>query len=315
MKQSSSIIAGSSKRCSWLLAASLLMVSLVPYRLGAQTDSAKKTAPAPEAATITLSPVLSFVSIQKADSSIDLKTSLRLKQKGSSIKLPLLKVKFVLVTDTASKDLGFVITDRNGQAVLTTKTAVLVPDKEGKLHIKAIFGGNKQMEPAEAEVSIQKASLTITALKRDSVLKITAKLTDEGTGAAVAKATIGVFVKRSFYPMKIGEATTDENGEASVEIPASLPGDVKGDITVIARLDENETYGNVEASSKQPWGTAVSDKAQQQPRALWSTHPPLWMLFTFLILVVTVWGHYVVIIYELFRLRKEEPHPSPNVAG
>ena len=315
MKQFSITIAGSSKRCCWLLAASLLMVSLLPCRLAAQTDSVKKTVPAPEAAVITLSPVLSFVSIQKADSSIDLKASLRLKQKGSSVKLPLLKVKFILVTDTASKDLGFVITDRNGQAVLNTKTAALLPDKEGKLHIKAIFAGNKQMEPAAAEVTIQKARLTITALKQDSILKVTARLTDAGTGAAVAKATIGVFVKRSFYPLKIGEATTDENGEASVEIPASLPGDVKGDITVLARLDENEIYGNVEAGSKQPWGIAVSDKAQQPPRALWSTHPPLWMLFTFLILVVTVWGHYIVIIYELFRLRKEEPHPAANVAG
>jgi len=32
------------------------------------------------------------------------------------------------------------------------------------------------------------------------------------------------------------------------------------------------------------------------------------MLVTFIILMGTVWGHYVVIVVQLFRLRKEEPH-------
>jgi heme/copper-type cytochrome/quinol oxidase subunit 2 len=59
-------------------------------------------------------------------------------------------------------------------------------------------------------------------------------------------------------------------------------------------------------------GKPVSDKDQVAPRALWSAHPPLWMMITFIVLMVTVWGHYVVIVYELFRLRKEEPHAPVN---
>ena len=170
---------------------------------------------------------------------------------------------------------------------------------------------NKWKRP-EGELSIQKALLVITPLKDDSVLNVKAKLTDAATGAPVTKATVGIFVKRAFFPLKVGEGATDENGEVTVEVPGNLPGDAKGNITLIARLDESEIYGNVEADSQQPWGAAVSDKAATQPRALWSTHPPLWMLFTFLILVTTVWGHYIVIIFELFRLRKEEPHPAPG---
>ncbi len=295
-----------------LLATALLLAALhCSGGLLAQTDSAGKQPPA--AADISLSPTLSFISIQKSDKTIDLKANLRLKQKGSSIKLPLLKVKFIQVADTASKDLGFVLTDRNGQALLNVKQEALTPDKGGKLHIKAIFAGNKQMETAEGELSIQKAVLVITPLKEDSVLSVKVRLTDAASGAAVAKTNVGVFVKRAFFPLKVGEGTTDENGEATVEIPKNLPGDAKGNIVIIAKLDENETYGNVEADSQQPWGNAVSDKAATQPRALWSTHPPLWMLFTFLILVTIVWGHYIVIIFELFRLRKEEPHPAPGV--
>jgi hypothetical protein len=130
----------------------------------------------------------------------------------------------------------------------------------------------------------------------------------DGAGNPVKDATVGIFVKRLIQPQKLGEGTTDENGEAVVEFPNGIPGDEKGNLTIIGRVDENETYGNLEASSVQPWGVAVSNKSVEQPRALWSSHPPLWMLITFIVLMAAVWGHYIVIVYELFRLRKEEPH-------
>ncbi len=301
-----------SKKITGLLVSGLLLTALLSCsKLLAQTDSSKPAA----ATAISVSPALSFISIQKSDNTIDLKASLRLKQKGVSIKLPLLKVKFIQTADSASKELGFVITDRNGQAILNVKQDALVAGKDGKLHLKAIFAGNKQMEATEGELSIQKAALVITPIKDDSLLNVKAKLTDAVTGTPVTKATVGIFVKRAFFPLKVGEGTTDENGEVTIEVPKNLPGDAKGNITLIARLDENEIYGNVEADSQQPWGAAVSDKAAIQPRALWSTHPPIWMLFTFLILVITVWGHYIVIIFELFRLRKEEPHPATGAVS
>lgn len=300
------------KKITRRLAAGLLLIALLAAgRLPAQTDSTAKQA----SSDISVSPTLSFVSIQKADKTIDLKANLRLKQKGVSIKLPLLKVKFLQEADSAAKELGFVITDRNGQALLNVKQDALVPGKDGKLHIKAVFAGNKQMEATEAAVDVQKAVLTIVPLKADSVLNVKARLTDAATGTPVAKTTIGIFVKRSFFPLKIGEGSTDENGEVTIEVPKNIPGDAKANITLIARLDENETFGNVEADIQQPWGAAVSDKAATQPRALWSTHPPLWMLFTFLVLVTTVWGHYIVIIFQLFRLRKEEPHTAMGTAS
>jgi len=98
-------------------------------------------------------------------------------------------------------------------------------------------------------------------------------------------------------------------------VPNNLPGDAQGNLTLIGRLDENETYGNLEASVVQKWGVAVSNKSQELPRALWSSHPPLWMLITFIILMTAVWGHYAIIIYELFRLRKEEPHTATDATN
>jgi len=226
--------------------------------------------------------------------------------------MPLLKVRFVLIQDGVEKELGFKITDPSGTAVLTLKADGLTTDQEGKLHFKAVFAGNKQIEATEEEKTIKRGRLEIVPVKEDSLLTVKVKLIDPGTAgdSTVKDAVIGVFVKRMFAPLKIGEGTTDEAGETSVEIAANLPGDSKGNITLLAKLDENETYGNLESVVVQQWGIPVSDQIENQPRTLWSSDPPVWMLVTFFILMSVVWGHYIVIVIQLFRLRKEEPHES-----
>lgn len=294
----------------------LLIITLLPNNLLAQTDSTQKQEQVAEEESTLISPSLQFISVQKADNSIDLKTALQAKFDGLSKKLGLLKITFLLITDTAEKELGFVITNGEGKAVLNAKPDALTTDKEGKLHFKAVFAGNKAMEAVEQEITIKRARLEINPVKEDSLLTVKVKLIDVGTGTEtpVPETMVGIFVHRSFNPLKIGEGTTDENGEATVEIPKNLPGNANGDITLMAKLDENELYGNLEVSATQPWGVPVSDKFQELPRALWSSHPPLWMMITFAVLMCTVWGHYLVIIIQMFRLRKEEPEPdSPNV--
>ncbi|MBK7432706.1 MAG: hypothetical protein IPI66_01675 [Chitinophagaceae bacterium] len=300
-----------------LLILLIFPATLLAQKDSAMSDSAKATEVVAEETPALLSPALDFITVQKGDNTIDLKAALRTKFKGSSIVLPYLKVKFLLVTDTAEKEIGFAITNLNGKAVLNCKAEGLQTDKEGKLHFKAVFSGNKSLEATEGEMTIKRARLEITPVKEDSLLTVKVKLIDLGTGTEtpVDKATLGVFVKRMFNPLKIGEGTTDETGEAVVEIPQKLPGDAKGNINLLVRLDENELYGNLEASVAQPWGVPVSDKIVEQPRALWSAHPPIWMLVTFIILMVAVWGHYIVIVFELFRLRKEEPHPVESVTN
>jgi hypothetical protein len=316
MKQELTLTAFKKKFNQLSLSAGFIITLLFPGRLFAQTDTVQKADTAVKEESSLISPAVEFISVQKTDNTIDLKTALRAKIKGSSIKLPLLKVTFLLITDTAEKELGFVITDGQGKAVLNVKPDALTTDKDGKLHFKAVFNGNKAMDAAEEETTIKRARLEITPVKEDSLLTVQVKLVDVSTGTEtpVPETLVGIFVQRMFNPLKIGEGTTDENGEAKIEVPNKLPGDAKGNITLLAKLDENELYGNLEASIKQPWGVPVSDKLQELPRALWSVHPPLWMMITFIILISTVWGHYLVIIIQLFRLRKEEPAPdSPTV--
>jgi hypothetical protein len=299
-----------------LIIAGTFIFIFLPGILSAQTDSTKKEAPAAAEESSLISPSLNFSTVQKGDNNIDLKVALTAKLKGTVIKLRQLKITFIQVADDAEKELGFAITDGFGKAFFNIKTDSIKLNKEGKLNFKAVFAGNKHMDPADGEVSIKRARLEIIPVKADSTLSVNVKLVDIGTGKEipVPETVLGVYVNRSFQPLKIGEGTTDENGEATVEVLNNLPGDAKGNITLMVKLDENETYGNLEAAVMQKWGLPVSDKLNELPRALWSAHPPYWMMITFIILMSTVWGHYLVIIIQLFRLRKEEPAPdSPLV--
>ncbi len=285
---------------------SLVLMIAMPGKLIAQTDSSAKS----EAkAASTYAPLIEFVSIQKNDNSVDLKTSVKAKINGTLTKLAGITIEFTISADSTAKKLGEVITDSRGVAIFTCKPEQLTTDAEGKLNFKASFAGKDSIESAEELVSVKRARLEITPVKEDSLLTVKVKLIDLSTGTetAVPETDLGVFVNRLFSALKLGEGKTDESGEASIEIPNNLPGDAKGNITLLAKLDENEVYGNLEASVIQPWGTPVSDELKELPRALWSSHPPIWMLVTFIILMSAVWGHYLVIIIQLFRLRKEEP--------
>lgn len=315
MKQAITKIASPGFTRQLLLFAGVILCLLSAAPAVAQADSTAQqpAAEAPAAAEEELiSPSVELVSIQKADKSVDLKIAVKAKIEKKMRKMYGLKVNVFQVTDSAEQELGSVITDRNGLAVFTIKPEQVTTNAEGMLHFKAVLGPVKKMESTEGEVTVKRALLTITPVKEDSLYSVQVKLVDLATGeeTPVPQAVLGIFVKRSFNPLKIGEITTDESGEGSAEIANTLPGDAKGNITLLARLDENETYGNLEAAVVQQWGVPVSDKIEDQPRALWSSHPPLWMLITFIILMLAVWGHYIVIVYELFRLRKEQPHAT-----
>jgi len=288
-----------------ILVACLLITLFIPVSVLSQTDST--TAKASEGKSL-ISPTIEFISTQKGDNTIDLKAILKAKIKRTLTKLYGMKISFSS-SDSSGKELGKIITDRNGMALLNYKADGITAGAEGKLHFKASFAGNKSAEAAEEELIIKRAKLVITPVKGDSILSVQVKLVDLSTSieTAIPETGIGVFVKRWFSPLKIGEGKTNENGEVIVDVPKDLPGDAKGNITLLARLDDNEQYGNLEAGVTEPWGSPVSDKIQEMPRALWSPNPPLWMLITFIILVTVVWGHYIVIVYELFRLRKEQP--------
>ena len=105
--------------------------------------------------------------------------------------------------------------------------------------------------------------------------------------------------------LPIGELTLDESGSAYMEFPSDLPGDTTGYLTIIAKFDDNPTYGNVEKSETLQWGVPTYYSVPKSHRALWTKTPPKWMIYTLSILLAGVWGHYLFALISLIRIKRD----------
>lgn len=244
---------------------------------------------------------------QMPGDSIELNALLRAKIDGSYQKISEAEIEFFSVGTEEEVSLGKQTTGANGVALLKVSAANLSPNEDGYLSFIARFGGNDEVDEDETDASILKASISLSAEQEDSLLYLTVKAlapSEEGE-VPLEEADVVFFVKRMVGKLKVGEGTTDENGEARIAFPIDLAGDNNGNVFITAQIEDFGEYGNLAASIEEPWGRPVSYEIKELPRALWSPNPPVWMVITFFILMVAVWGHYMVIIYNLSKLNKD----------
>ncbi|MBK9982302.1 MAG: hypothetical protein IPP15_07740 [Saprospiraceae bacterium] len=250
---------------------------------------------------------------QLQEGSIELNSLLRVKvdnvyQGISNAKITFYNVK----SDGEEKALGEKITAPNGKASLIFKAADLAADADGYFSFLARFDGNEKLTAGENDLRIHPAKLTIEPIEADSTytIKIMATADSPEGPKPIADATVGLYVKRMFSSLKVGEGTTDEEGTVEIDFPNNLPGDADANVVITALIEESEDYGSLAASVTKPWGKSVANIETELPRALWSPHPPTWMVVTFFILMGTVWGNYLIIVYKLFRIRfkKDNTH-------
>jgi hypothetical protein len=151
------------------------------------------------------------------------------------------------------------------------------------------------------------AKIIISFAEKDSVKQVTAKLTNGDT--VVKGIDIHFYVKKSFglLPLEGTSTTTDENGEASVDFPTDLPGDVSGNVVVVARVEDDDKLGNVEATKPINWGVPAKVESTVPARALWSSgnNAPWPLTITVISIVAVVWGIIFYMLYQLVSIKKE----------
>jgi len=249
-------------------------------------------------------PRVGLTSIQINGDSILLEASVKVKRDGSWQPVDFEPVIFEVRNDSITIPLGKALTSDKGIASLKVDRKQLVTDADGLWMFGSVFGGSAIATEGDAELSVRAGGVTLVGEEMDTVNSLTFKLFAPGSeNLPIADAEVGFFVKRHFSNLKIGEGTTDENGEVTIECPKDLPGDINGNLILIGRADDLEEYGSVSAVIEKPWGVALPEAEHKKERALWSHSPPLWMIIVFAILMTTVWGHYIVIIYKLVKLR------------
>jgi len=220
------------------------------------------------------------------------------------------RVNFYVMHDKEQQLLKNTNTDYKGQALIVFQKDLPLDDSL-YFTIVAKIENDNLYEDAQEQVHYKDVNLGINLNPQDTARLVTAKVTEigkDGKGIPVKGAEVKFCVQRLFGIMPASDdntVTTDEKGEASFAFPKNIPGDTAGVITVAARMEDNEQFGNVENKANASWGIALVKEKNPFPRALWEPYAPVPLILTVSILFGGVWCVYFFIFFQLRKIKKE----------
>lgn len=254
-----------------------------------------------------ISPYISLQYFKYTDDQRVLQTTLTYSSNRMELPLPAMEISFFTGAD--KKELiGTLLTDNKGIARLELTDIMKVnADRDGKWVFSSGFKGNDTIEAGSSEITVKDVKLEMVLSVADSIKTITVKasIMEKGKEKPVSGEAVKVYVPRMFSLLPISELTLNESGTATVDFPSDLPGDKEGNLTLIAKFEENETFGNVEKRETLLWGTPTDYSVPVTHRALWTKIAPKWMIYTLSVLLAGVWGHYLFALISLIRIRND----------
>ena len=251
-------------------------------------------------------PVMEMNYLKDTDGRVNLRSSMVNYVNRLPVPLPGLQIDFYAGEDSLVS-LGSVSTDEEGLALLTLAKGLDLPaGEDGSVRYFAEYTGTGDILPAESEVYVSDVNLEMSLDLVDSVktVSLRAYTLVDGEEVPVAEEDVYVYVKRMFSDLPIGEDFLDENGEYITEIPNDIPGNANGDLEVIARFNDHYLFGTVEKRETVQWGIPTEYDFEVTRRTLWTQIAPLWMIITLSVLLAGVWGHYIYVVIQLFRLKR-----------
>jgi hypothetical protein len=216
------------------------------------------------------------------------------------------EISFSHLGEDENAELGTATTNDLGLATLRIKgISEFGSDDEGYVEFISDYEGNDVYTPSDGDVMLREVQLVIETEIIDSVNTISLTISDEDVeDPELEDMEVQVLIPRFLSNLMVAEAYTDEDGFAEMEVPNDIPGDKSGNLDIIVRIPDTDEYGNIEARINEAWG--VPKKVVEfQNRQLWSANAPLWLVITFIVLLVVIWSHFIHIIYELFNIKKE----------
>lgn len=168
-------------------------------------------------------------------------------------------------------------------------------------------------EDITGSIDITRAKILLDTATTDGVRSLQAKVltlqNNEWQPAADVEMKLGVI--RSAGILSAGDEltyTTDSTGIVKADLTKlNLPGDQKGNFMVVAKVEDNELYGNLLFQEIVPWGKAVSRNEDFfSKRTLWSTQrrTPIWLLIMAYSIVIVVWSTIFYLVWQLVLIKR-----------
>lgn len=223
-------------------------------------------------------------------------------------------VQLYLDTVSASTIIGKLKTDENGMAQSTIPAGLknLWASSPGHKFI-AVAKASPKDEETITELEVAKSKIQIDTSNEDGTRSVTAKVFsfNNGEWLPVKDVDVKIGVERLGGSLKIGDDesyTTDSLGQASGEFKLdSLPAiDAKGNIVLVAKVEDNDQFGNLLIEKTVPWGKYYHHVNTFGQRSLWAARfrAPLWLLFVAYSIAAGVWTVIIYLIIQIFRIKK-----------
>jgi len=158
----------------------------------------------------------------------------------------------------------------------------------------------------EEEEEVKEAQITLSFSQTDTTYTATATVMADTV--PVAEKEVLFYVKRFYSNLPIGSGVeTDENGVAIAEFPLDLHSGKDGIITVIARIEDDDEYGTVEAQKDIKWGVY-----HRHEKELWGHRSlsaardkaPTYLIIVSNGIIAIIWGTLVYVIFQIFRIKR-----------
>ena len=176
----------------------------------------------------------------------------------------------------------------------------------------AVASGVKEFEGEKAEAEITKARVVIDTASDGETRNVAASFTalENGEWVPVKDAEIKLLIKRMGGNLTIGDEptyTTDSSGKVTAEFKRdSIPGDANGNIVLMAKVEDNDKYGNLSIEKIAKWGAPFAYHSTFNERSLFATRDktPIWLLFMAYFIIGIVWGTLIYLVFQIFKIKK-----------
>lgn len=247
-----------------------------------------------------------YVKVMNDVSYLDITTSARIEKRNQNI--PNIQLTVLSETDEDEIALGTITTDHDGKVrFVIDDFNKLLRDSIGYYTLSVKFKGNDEFKRASRSVSVLDAQIDAQWQQKDSVNYVAATLTDVYRDSLITDTSLEVNVERLFRSLPIGEEFnyTDQDGSILVEIEEGIPG-IDGKLVLEVVLNDHDEYGTVIAKLKAPVGEPVVFDTDFENRTLWASRDKTpWFILIFTnLLIVGMWGIFVYLIINLFKIRK-----------
>ena len=237
---------------------------------------------------------------------LDIKASARIDRQ--TVPVSHIDLTVAMVLDDEETEIGKTKTNSQGTARFVIEDfSALKPDSTDVYNLIVIFDGNDTFKKASRDITFRDATIVTELVERDSLNFISARITDTALDSVLTETDLNVQVERLFRPWKIGEDyyTTDEEGNIEVEIPEGIPG-VDGVLNLEVVLKESDDYGTVKTVLSPPVGEVIADDSPFDQRTMWSPRgkTPIVLLVVTYSFIIIVWGIFLYLAYNLFRIVK-----------